>query len=62
MPQIGISNPKQMLTSLDESSIPLVSSSDVQNSEPQSPSAVSDKSQSPQSQKGSVSSNKTKKV
>ncbi|XP_076262524.1 uncharacterized protein LOC143197738 isoform X19 [Rhynchophorus ferrugineus] len=61
MPQIGISNPKQMLTSLDESSIPLVSSSDVQNSEPQSPSAVSDKSQSPQSQKGSVSSNKTKK-
>ncbi|XP_030756265.1 uncharacterized protein LOC115882361 isoform X11 [Sitophilus oryzae] len=61
LPQIGLSNPKQMLTSLDESSIPLVSPSDVQNSVPPSPSAVSDKSQSPQSQKGSVSSNKTKK-
>ncbi|XP_066258835.1 amyloid-beta A4 precursor protein-binding family A member 2-like isoform X9 [Euwallacea similis] len=61
MPQIGHANPKQLLSSLDESSIPLVPSSDIQNSPPQSPSAASDKSQSPQSQKGSVSSNKTKK-
>ncbi|XP_048516701.1 uncharacterized protein LOC109540861 isoform X9 [Dendroctonus ponderosae] len=61
MPQIGHSISKPLLTPLDESSIPLVPSSDLQNSVPQSPSAVSDKSQSPQSQKGSVSSNKTKK-
>ncbi|XP_066158925.1 amyloid-beta A4 precursor protein-binding family A member 2-like isoform X9 [Euwallacea fornicatus] len=61
MPQIGHANPKQLLSSLDESSIPLVPSSDIQNSPPPSPSAASDKSQSPQSQKGSVSSNKTKK-
>ncbi|CAG9759960.1 unnamed protein product [Ceutorhynchus assimilis] len=61
MPQIGHSNPKQLLTSLDESSIPLVPSAEIQTSAPQSPSAASDKSQSPQSQKGSVSSNKTKK-
>ncbi|ERL86128.1 hypothetical protein D910_03542 [Dendroctonus ponderosae] len=48
MPQIGHSISKPLLTPLDESSIPLVPSSDLQNSVPQSPSAVSDKSQSPQ--------------
>lgn len=61
MPPISLSNPKHILNTMDEGTLPLVPS-ETQISEPPSPTAVSDKSQSPQSQKGSVSSNKMKKV
>lgn len=54
-------NSKRILNSMDEGTLPLVPS-ETQISDPPSPSAVSDKSQSPQSQKGSISSNKLKKV
>ncbi|XP_018578903.1 uncharacterized protein LOC108916989 isoform X3 [Anoplophora glabripennis] len=60
MPPISLSNPKHILNTMDEGTLPLVPS-ETQISEPPSPTAVSDKSQSPQSQKGSVSSNKMKK-
>lgn len=62
MPQLSLSNPKQILNAMDEDTLPLVPS-EPQLSDPPSPSGVSEKSQSPQSQKGSVSStNKQKKV
>lgn len=61
MPPLSLSNPKQMLNNMDEGTLPLVPP-EPQLSDPSSPTAVSDKSQSPQSQKGSVSSNKLKKV
>lgn len=61
MPPHSLSNPKQMLNAMDEGTLPLVPS-EPQISNPSSPTAVSEKSQSPQSQKGSVSSNKIKKV
>ncbi|CAH0562595.1 unnamed protein product [Brassicogethes aeneus] len=61
LPALGLTNPKQMLNAMDEGvTLPLVPS-ETPNSNPPSPTAVSDKSQSPQSQKGSVTSNKLKK-
>lgn len=61
MPPLSLANPKQILNTMDEGTLPLVPS-ETQISDPSSPTAVSEKSQSPQSQKGSVSSNKVKKV
>nr|XP_023017201.1 amyloid-beta A4 precursor protein-binding family A member 2-like isoform X6 [Leptinotarsa decemlineata] len=60
MPPLSLSNPKQILNTMDEGTLPLVPP-ETQISDPPSPTAVSEKSQSPQSQKGSVSSNKVKK-
>jgi hypothetical protein len=60
MPSHSLSNPKQML--MDEGTLPLVPTEPPQISNPSSPTAVSEKSQSPQSQKGSISSSKIKKV
>ncbi|CAH1377971.1 hypothetical protein MTP99_019354 [Tenebrio molitor] len=59
MPSHSLSNPKQML--MDEGTLPLVPTEPPQISNPSSPTAVSEKSQSPQSQKGSISSSKIKK-
>ncbi|XP_057666655.1 uncharacterized protein LOC130900197 isoform X2 [Diorhabda carinulata] len=59
MPPISLANPK-ILNSVDDGTLPLVPS-ETQISDPPSPTAASEKSQSPQSQKGSVSSNKIKK-
>ncbi|KYB29862.1 Protein lin-10-like Protein [Tribolium castaneum] len=61
MPSHSLSNPKQILNAMDEGTLPLVPS-EPQISNPSSPTAVSEKSQSPQSQKGSISSSKIKKV
>lgn len=60
MPPHSLSTPKKIHT-LDEGALPLVPS-EPPNSRPSSPTATSDKSQSPQSQKGSISSIKLKKV
>lgn len=60
MPTHSLSTPKQII-SLDEGILPLVPP-EPQTSRPSSPMATSDKSQSPQSQKGSISSVKLKKV
>ncbi|XP_044257558.1 uncharacterized protein LOC123006814 isoform X12 [Tribolium madens] len=60
MPSHSLSNPKQILNAMDEGTLPLVPS-EPQISNPSSPTAVSEKSQSPQSQKGSISSSKIKK-
>lgn len=60
MPPHSLSSPKHLLD-LDEGTMPLVLS-EPPVSQPSSPIAESDKSQSPQSQKGSTSSIKPKKV
>ncbi|XP_050519209.1 amyloid-beta A4 precursor protein-binding family A member 2-like isoform X8 [Diabrotica virgifera virgifera] len=59
MPSLNLANPK-ILNSMDEGTLPLVPS-ETQISDPSSPSAVSEKSQSPQIQKGPISSNRIKK-
>lgn len=59
MPPLSLSTPK--LHTLEEGTQPLVPS-ETRTSHPNSPTVTSDKSQSPQSQKGSVSSIKLKKV
>ncbi|XP_022901190.1 uncharacterized protein [Onthophagus taurus] len=58
MPPLSLSTPK--IHALEEGTVPLVPS-DARASHPPSPTVTSDKSQSPQSQKGSVSSVKLKK-
>lgn len=60
MPSHSLSTPKHMLT-LDDGTTPLVLS-EPPTSRPSSPAAESEKSQSPQSQKGSTSSINLKKV
>ena len=59
MPPHSFSTPK--IHTVEEGALPLVPS-ETCISNPPSPTATSDKSQSPQSQKGSVSSIKLKKV
>lgn len=59
MPPHSLSTPK--LHTLEEGTLPLVPS-EPRTSHPPSPTVTSDKSQSPQSQRGSISSIKLKKV
>ncbi|XP_065165950.1 uncharacterized protein [Atheta coriaria] len=62
MPPLSLpTTQKQIMHPLDEGTIPLASPTDPLISHPSSPNATSDKSQSPQSQKGSNASIKLKK-
>ncbi|XP_017787078.1 PREDICTED: amyloid beta A4 precursor protein-binding family A member 2-like isoform X12 [Nicrophorus vespilloides] len=60
MPPLSLSQTPKQIQPLDDGAVPLVSS-DPLNSNHSSPNVTSDKSQSPQSQKGSISSVKLKK-
>ncbi|KAK9889877.1 hypothetical protein WA026_008678 [Henosepilachna vigintioctopunctata] len=60
MPSLSHTNHKQLLNAMDEVTIPLVQN-EPKNSNSPSPTAESDKSQSSQTTKGTLSSNKIKK-